>query len=66
VNVEEFAVIETVTALALCHAQQSQNPALQSEALSWLWLCCPDMAEEMNLPEPPAGQRRVETESAVE
>ena len=57
VKTEGFEVIESVTALALRQAQQSQDPALQGEALSWLWLCCPDIAEEMNLPGPPSSPR---------
>jgi hypothetical protein len=48
----ESAVVESVTSVALRQARQSDDPLLQREALSWLWVCCPDVAEAMGLPTP--------------
>jgi hypothetical protein len=46
------AVSQTI-ARALRDATQSADPALQREAISWLWTCCPDIAQQVDeLPEP--------------
>jgi hypothetical protein len=44
------AVSQTI-ARALRDATQTADPALQQEAASWLWTCCPDIAEQVELPE---------------
>lgn len=45
------AVNQTI-ARAIRDAVQTANPVLQQEAASWLWTCCPDIAEQVELPEP--------------
>ncbi|MCX6043860.1 MAG: hypothetical protein NT075_02010 [Chloroflexi bacterium] len=35
---------------AIKDARQSQDRALQQEALAWLWICCPDVADDLRLP----------------
>ncbi|MCB0061202.1 MAG: hypothetical protein KDE19_03775 [Caldilineaceae bacterium] len=37
---------------AVRDACQRYDPALRAEALAWLWVCCPDVAEELTLPTP--------------
>ncbi len=44
------AVNQTI-ARAIRDATQTADPALQQEAASWLWICCPDIAEQVELPE---------------
>ena len=44
------AVSQTI-AHAIRDAMQTADPALQQEAVSWLWTCCPDIAEQVDLPE---------------
>jgi len=44
------AVSQTI-ARAIRDATQTANPALQQEAASWLLTCCPDIAEQIELPE---------------
>jgi hypothetical protein len=44
------AVNQTI-ARAIRDATQTADPALQQEAASWLWTCCPDIAEQVELPE---------------
>jgi len=46
----EGAVNQTI-ARAIRDAMQSADPKLQQEAASWLWICCPDIAEQVDLPE---------------
>lgn len=46
----EGAVSKTI-AHAIRDAMQTADPALQQEAASWLWTCCPDIAEQVELPE---------------
>lgn len=46
----EGAVSQTI-ARAIREATQSADPVLQQEAASWLWICCPDIAEQVDLPE---------------
>jgi len=46
----EGAVNQTI-ARAIRDATQTADPALQQEAASWLWVCCPDIAEQVDLPE---------------
>jgi hypothetical protein len=46
----EGAVSQTI-ARAIRDATQTADPALQQEAASWLWICCPDIAEQVDLPE---------------
>jgi len=35
---------------AIRDARQIYDLALQQEALAWLWICCPDIADELALP----------------
>jgi len=44
------AISQTI-AQAIRDATQTANPTLQQEAASWLWTCCPDIAEQVELPE---------------
>lgn len=44
------AISQTI-ARAIRDATQMADPALQQEAASWLWTCCPDIAEQVELPE---------------
>jgi hypothetical protein len=44
------AISQTI-ARALRDATQTADPALQQEAASWLWTCCPDIAEQVELPD---------------
>src|SRR5688572_7272419 len=46
----EGAVNQTI-ARAIRDATQTADAALQQEAASWLWTCCPDIAEQVELPE---------------
>jgi len=46
----EGAVNQTI-ARAIRDAVQTADAALQQEAASWLWICCPDIAEQVDLPE---------------
>jgi hypothetical protein len=39
-------------ARAIRDATQFADPALQEEATAWLWICCPDIAEQIELPDP--------------
>lgn len=29
---------------------QLSNPEIREEAIAWLWVCCPDIAEKLGLP----------------
>lgn len=44
------AVNQTI-AQAIRDATQTSDPARQQEAASWLRICCPDIAEQVELPE---------------
>jgi hypothetical protein len=44
------AVSQTI-ARAIRDATQTADPARQQEAAAWLWICCPDIAEQVDLPE---------------
>jgi hypothetical protein len=46
----EGAVSQTI-ARAIRDATQSSDAARRQEAVSWLMICCPDIAEQMELPE---------------
>jgi hypothetical protein len=46
----EGAVSQTI-ARAIRDATQSSDAARRQEAASWLMICCPDIAEQMELPE---------------
>jgi hypothetical protein len=39
-------------ARAIRDATQIADLALQEEAAAWLWICCPDIAEQIELPDP--------------
>jgi hypothetical protein len=44
------AVSQTI-ARAIRDATQTADPARQHEAASWLLICCPDIAEQVDLPD---------------
>ena len=44
-----FELGDDVLARAIRDARQTCDPALQQEALAWLWVCCPDVADELDL-----------------
>jgi hypothetical protein len=44
-------VVSQTIARAIRDATQTADLALQQEAASWLWICCPDIAEQVELPE---------------
>ena len=44
-------VMSKTIARAIRDVMQSSDPALQREAASWLLVCCPDIAEQVELPE---------------
>jgi hypothetical protein len=48
----ESTVMHGMTACAIKDAGQTDDPVLQQEALAWLWVCCPDLADELRLPAP--------------
>ena len=37
---------------AIKDARQTHDLVLQQEACAWLWVCCPDIADELGLPTP--------------
>ena len=43
-------MLDGMLALAIKDACQTQDKALQQEARTWLWVCCPDVADELGLP----------------
>jgi hypothetical protein len=47
----EEMVMNEMVKHAIQDATQSCDPALRREALAWLQLCCPDIADQL----PPAG-----------
>jgi len=49
-RVIEGAVSQTIVR-ALRDATQTLDPARQQEAASWLMICCPDIAEQVDLPD---------------
>lgn len=42
-------VVETMIVRAVRDAQQHEDPALRQEARTWLWVCCPDLADQLDL-----------------
>jgi len=50
-----FDLTDGVLTHALKDAKQAKDGALQQEALAWLWVCCPDIADELALPTPETG-----------
>ncbi len=49
-----FEVVDSMMARAMQDARQAEDLALRQEALTWLWVCCPDIAAQLDLPEPGA------------
>lgn len=45
-------VMDGMLQQAIADARQSHDRALQQEALAWLWICCPDVADDLHLPRP--------------
>ena len=51
---------------AVRDAQQNDDPALRQEARTWLWVCCPDLAAELNLPDPQAAEMPGDTAACAQ
>ena len=51
-----FDLTDGILTHAIKDARQSQDRSLQQEALAWLWVCCPDIADDLNLPTPETGE----------
>jgi len=47
-----FDLTDGLLPRAIKDAKQAKDCALQQEALAWLWVCCPDVADELALPTP--------------
>jgi hypothetical protein len=47
-----FDVADGLLPHAIKDAKQAKDSTLQQEALAWLWVCCPDVADELELPTP--------------
>ncbi len=45
-----FDLADGLLTRAIRDARQSQDRTLQQEALAWLWICCPDVADDLRLP----------------
>jgi hypothetical protein len=48
-------LMDTMIVRAIEDALQGQDIALQQEARAWLWICCPDVADQLDLPHPHEG-----------
>ena len=48
------AIVDTMIGRAVRDAHQHEDPALRDEASAWLWVCCPDLADQLDLPNPVA------------
>lgn len=46
------SLMDTMIVRAVRDAQQSHDLTLQQEARAWLWICCPDLADQLDLPSP--------------
>lgn len=44
-----FELGDDLLARAIRDARQTRDLVLQQEALAWLWVCCPDVADELDL-----------------
>ncbi len=51
-RIDRLYTMDGMLQQAIADARQSQDPVLQQEAISWLWVCCPDVADELRLPRP--------------
>lgn len=51
------AMVDTMIVRAVHDAQQNEDPALRREARTWLWICCPDLADQLDLPNPEAADQ---------
>ena len=45
-------LVDDALLCAIRDARQTCDKALRQEALTWLWICCPDIADELGLPTP--------------
>lgn len=54
INQAGFELDNDVLARAIRDARQTRDKVLQQEALAWLWICCPDVADELGLGMPVA------------
>jgi hypothetical protein len=51
-SANEQEATHSAIAHALHDLTHAPDPAQQQAALAWLWVCCPDIAEELRLPAP--------------
>ncbi|MEZ4730940.1 MAG: hypothetical protein R3E79_27785 [Caldilineaceae bacterium] len=49
-----FGMVDEMVQHAIQDASQLTDPSLRWEALAWLRVCCPDIAEQLRLPWPEA------------
>jgi len=49
-----FVMVDEMVQHAIQDATQSCDLPLRGEALAWLWVCCPDIADQLPLPGPGA------------
>lgn len=45
-----FDLADGLLTCAIKDARQCKDRVLQQEALAWLWICCPDVADDLRLP----------------
>jgi hypothetical protein len=51
-SLDRSRALDDMLRQAIADARQSQDAVLQQEAITWLWVCCPDVADELSLPRP--------------
>ncbi len=49
-----FALVDEMLKRAISDVMQAGDLCLRWEALAWLWVCCPDIADQLRLPGPEA------------
>lgn len=49
-----FVMVDEMVQHAIQDASQFADPSLRWEALAWLRVCCPDIADQLRLPWPEA------------
>jgi hypothetical protein len=53
-SLDRSRALDEMLRQAIADARQCQDSLLQQEATTWLWVCCPDVADELSLPRPKA------------
>jgi hypothetical protein len=53
-SLDRSRALDEMLRQAIADARQCQDSLLQQEAITWLWVCCPDVADELSLPRPKA------------